>query len=97
MDNSTLSADKLPVRTKLLYGIGDAGNAIINSAVQFFLLVFNIAFVPAVTWWRVFKGFFSFGSIPPGADWLLLGAFAAYSGAGGMGNIWTASWLRDKG
>jgi len=40
MENSTLSADKLPVRTKLLYGIGDAGNAIINSAVQFFLLVF---------------------------------------------------------
>ena len=40
MDNSTLSADKLPVRTKLLYGIGDAGNAIINSALQFFLMVF---------------------------------------------------------
>ena len=39
MDNST-ATDKLSVRTKLLYGIGDAGNAIINSAVQFFLLVF---------------------------------------------------------
>ncbi len=40
MDHPTRSSDRLPVRTKLLYGIGDAGNAIINSAVQFFLLVF---------------------------------------------------------
>lgn len=39
MDDST-ATDELSVRTKLLYGIGDAGNAIINSAVQFFLLVF---------------------------------------------------------
>jgi len=65
--------------------------------IAFFLLAFNIAFVPAGTWWKVFKGFFAFGVIPPGADWLLLGAFAAYSGAGGIGNIWTLSWLRDKG
>jgi len=63
----------------------------------FFLLIFNLAFVPAATWWKVFKGLFSFGMVPKGADWLLLGAFAAYSGAGGIGNIWTASWLRDKG
>ena len=62
-----------------------------------FLLLFNLIFVPAGTWWKVFKGFFAFGVVPPGADWLLLGAFAAYSGAGGASNIWTASWLRDKG
>ena len=61
------------------------------------LLIFNLVFVDAATWWRVFKGLFSFGVIPQGVDVLLLGAFAAYSGAGGMGNIWTASWLRDKG
>ena len=31
---------KLPRRTKLFYGIGDLGNAMINSAVQFFLMKF---------------------------------------------------------
>lgn len=63
----------------------------------FFLLLFNIIFVDLATWWRVFTGLFSFGVIPKGVDVLLLGAFAAYSGAGGIGNIFTASWLRDKG
>jgi glycoside/pentoside/hexuronide:cation symporter, GPH family len=33
-------AGKLSVRTKLLYGVGDVGNAVVNSAVQFFLLIF---------------------------------------------------------
>jgi hypothetical protein len=65
--------------------------------IALFLLAFNLAFVPAGTWWKVFKGFFAFGQMPSGADWLLLAAFAAYSGAGGMGNVWTLSWLRDKG
>jgi hypothetical protein len=65
--------------------------------IAFFLIVFNLIFVDAATWWRVFKGFFAFGYIPKGVDILLLGAFAAYSGAGGIGNIFTASWMRDKG
>lgn len=39
MVNSTLS-QKLPVKTKLLYGIGDIGNAAVNSAIQFFLMKF---------------------------------------------------------
>jgi hypothetical protein len=62
-----------------------------------FLLIFNIFFVSAEAWWACFKGLFQFGVIPKGADWLLLGGFAAYSGAGGMGNLFTLSWLRDKG
>jgi len=62
-----------------------------------FLLAFNIAFVPAKVWWEVWAGLFQFGVIPKGVDWFLLGAFAAYSGAGGIGNIFTMSWLRDKG
>ncbi len=33
-------AEKLTVKTKLLYGVGDVGNAVVNSAVQFFLLAF---------------------------------------------------------
>ena len=34
-DQSTLKG-----RTKLLYGVGDVGNAMVNSAIQFFLLIF---------------------------------------------------------
>jgi hypothetical protein len=62
-----------------------------------FLLAFNLVFVPFSAWWELFLGFFQFGSIPKGVDWFLLGGFAAYSGAGGLGNIFTMSWLRDKG
>ncbi len=32
--------DKLSIKTKLIYGVGDIGNAVVNSAVQFFLLAF---------------------------------------------------------
>jgi len=35
-----MQSDKLPIRTKLFYGIGDIGNAVFNTAVTFFLLVF---------------------------------------------------------
>jgi len=38
-----------------------------------------------------------FHFFPEGADWFLLGAFAAYSGCGGVTNIALASWARDKG
>ena len=31
---------KLPLKTKMFYGVGDIGNAIINSAIQFYLLKF---------------------------------------------------------
>ena len=31
---------KLRARTKIFYGIGDLGNAVVNSAVQFFLMKF---------------------------------------------------------
>ncbi len=31
---------KLPTRTKFFYGLGDLGNAVVNSAVQFFLMKF---------------------------------------------------------
>ncbi len=34
------SSGKLLVKTKLFYGVGDIGNAVINSAVQFFLMKF---------------------------------------------------------
>ncbi len=37
---SDITAGKLPARTKLLYGVGDVGNAVVNSAIQFFLMKF---------------------------------------------------------
>jgi hypothetical protein len=38
-----------------------------------------------------------FRLLPPGADWFLIGAFAAYSGAGGVINLNLSHWARDKG
>ncbi len=35
-----IKADKLSKKTKFFYGIGDLGNAVINSAIQFFLMKF---------------------------------------------------------
>jgi GPH family glycoside/pentoside/hexuronide:cation symporter len=36
----TTAGERLSVRTKLLYGVGDVGNAIVNAAIQFFLMIF---------------------------------------------------------
>jgi hypothetical protein len=38
-----------------------------------------------------------FRLLPAGADWFLIGAFAAYSGCGGVTNITLSNWARDKG
>jgi glycoside/pentoside/hexuronide:cation symporter, GPH family len=40
---------RLPSRTKLIYGVGDIGNALVNSAIQFFLMIFytDTALIPA--------------------------------------------------
>ena len=35
-----MPSERLKTSTKLLYGLGDVGNAIVNSAVQFYLLIF---------------------------------------------------------
>jgi GPH family glycoside/pentoside/hexuronide:cation symporter len=35
-----INNNKVPTRMKIFYGIGDLGNAIINSAIQFFLMIF---------------------------------------------------------
>lgn len=62
-----------------------------------YLLGMDVATVSAQNWRRVFSGLTSPGALPAGADWLLLGAFAAYSGLGGMGNAYITHWMRDKG
>jgi hypothetical protein len=62
-----------------------------------YLFLLDIFLVPASKWVEGVVGFFSFGTIPQGADWFLLAAFAGYSGAGGMLNTSITNWLRDKG
>ena len=62
-----------------------------------YLLIVNFLFVPGHVTLNTMSGFFKFGYLPQGADWVLLGAFAAYSGAGGMGNCFISNWMRDKG
>ena len=63
-----------------------------------------LLFVPASTWLASLVGFIgfdlrsgSFQLIPSGADFFLLGAFAAYTGGGGVVNLTLSNWARDKG
>jgi len=62
-----------------------------------YLLAVDVFTVSAANWRSVAFGFGSLGRLPEGGDWLLLGAFAAYSGSGGIGNAYTTNWMRDKG
>ena len=66
-----------------------------------YLLLIDLFMVPPKIWWTVIKGFFSFGALPSAEggniDWLLLGAFAAYAGSGGLGNVGISNYVRDKG
>lgn len=67
-------------------------------------LVLAVLFVPARTWLAgtvALAGFDiatrGFNPIPAGADFFLLGALVAYSGAGGVANLTLSNWARDKG
>jgi hypothetical protein len=62
-----------------------------------YLLVIDLTMVSAANWSQVASGLTRFGRVPAGADWVLLGAFAAYSGLGGVGNAFITNWMRDKG
>lgn len=69
----------------------------IVGSILIYLAIIDVTTVSAGNWARVATGFGSLGAIPSGADWILLGAFAAYSGSGGLGNAYTTNWMRDKG
>ncbi|HYK21477.1 MAG TPA: Nramp family divalent metal transporter [Pyrinomonadaceae bacterium] len=63
-----------------------------------------LLFVPVSTWGAAIAGFIgydvrssSFQFVPAGADFFLLGAFAAYAGGGGVANLTLSNWARDKG
>jgi len=67
-------------------------------------LVLAVLFVAPDVWVATVTGFVgfdpatrSFSFMPSGADFFLIGAFAAYSGAGGMINVTLSNWARDKG
>jgi hypothetical protein len=67
-------------------------------------LVLAVVFVPLSIWLSATAGFAGFDTtrgvfdfLPKGADFFLLGALAAYSGAGGVGNIVLTNWARDRG
>lgn len=68
------------------------------------LVLLCVAFVPLRTWLTTVAGFAAFDAsvghfapLPHGADWLLIGAFAGYSGAGGVVNLMLSNWTRDRG
>jgi hypothetical protein len=67
-------------------------------------LALALVFVPSETWLAAFAGFGGFDLqagrwqlLPEGADFFLLGALAAYSGAGGAVNLVLSNWARDRG
>ena len=67
-------------------------------------LVLALRFVGAATWIDAALGLFGYAPaegrfvfVPEGADFFLIGAFAGYSGAGGVINITLSNWARDRG
>lgn len=67
------------------------------AAIFVFLVVANLLFVPFDIWMRTAAGFVTPGVVPSKVDWVLLGAFAATAGSGGLGNLAISNWTRDKG
>jgi hypothetical protein len=67
------------------------------SVVFLFLIVVNVAFIPGSVWWSTIKGLAFIGTFPESVDWTLIGAFAAYAGAGGIANLMLSNWARDRG
>lgn len=62
-----------------------------------YLIFVDIFLVSGESWGKVIPGFVAFGALPAGVDWVILGAFAAYAGAGGVINGFLTNWYRDKG
>lgn len=67
------------------------------SFILVFLVAVNIAFVPFAEWGKTFGGFFQFGYWPSEMNLMLISAFAATAGSGGLGNLAISNWFRDKG
>jgi hypothetical protein len=79
-------------------------NWILVAAILGGFLAMALLFVPRETWaaGAVALGGFDlaanrFNLLPQGADYFLVGALVAYSGAGGITNVTLANWARDRG
>jgi len=79
-------------------------NWVLVSTVLLGFLVMALFAVPGTTWAAALVGLVgfdlvqgSFQFLPAGADFFLVGALIAYSGAGGVANLTLANWARDKG
>jgi hypothetical protein len=79
-------------------------NWVLVVAIMSTFVVLAAIFVDGSTWLAGITGMVGydpvsrgFSFIPAGADFFLLGAFAAYSGAGGVVNLTLSNWARDKG
>ena len=79
-------------------------NWVLVTFIMFGLVFLVAALVPPGVIARGAAGYLGFDPgnsrfvfMPAGADWFLLGAFAAFSGAGGFGNLALSNWARDKG
>jgi hypothetical protein len=79
-------------------------NWILVAATLGSFVVLGVWLVPFATWKAAGAGFFAFDLaagefrfLPSHADFFLIAAFAAYSGAGGVANITLSNWARDKG
>jgi hypothetical protein len=67
-------------------------------------LALAVFIVPLETWFAAAAGLVGFDAVggtfeflPAGVDFFLLGALAAYSGCGGVGNLTLSNWARDRG
>ncbi len=79
-------------------------NWVLISCILGGLALLALLVVPLSTWGSALAGFFGFNTqsgsfmlLPAGGDFFLLGAFAAYAGAGGVLNLTLSNWARDKG
>lgn len=79
-------------------------NWVMVSATLIGFTVLALSYVPGSIWAQTVAGFVGFDTVasefrwvPPDVDLVLLGAFAAFSGAGGMANLTLSNWARDKG
>lgn len=80
----------------------EMANRVMVIATLVVLALAALFIVTSGTWMETLGGFVGWGPggfalLPSGADFFLLGAFAAHSGAGGIINATISSWVRDKG
>ena len=68
------------------------------------LFIFCLIFAAPDRWLAALAGLIGydlqaqhFSFFPQNLDWLLIGAFVGYSGAGGASNLMVSNWTRDKG